>query len=165
MSMYCPRCTKEFDLGTAYCRTCGLPLDQITAIVNGERDSEPATRTSPNRSLMQYGMGCFVLGIVIALGTALVKDLGLFPEAIGKYVFLFLAMVGTLLLGLGVVFPQKKYVKRKNRQTQVEKSGEILATSNLDRLPSADRNIDDLSALANDRKPDSVTENTTRRLL
>jgi hypothetical protein len=163
--MYCPRCTKEFEPGTAFCRTCGLPLDQVAAIVNGERDTEPEVKTSPNRNLMRYGMGVFILGLVIALGNAILKDFGLFPEAIGKYIFLSLVMVGMGLIGAGVVFPQKRYVKRKGRAPRNVELQEALATANLDRLPSADRSIDDFTLSTNSREPDSVTDHTTRQLV
>jgi hypothetical protein len=163
--MYCPRCTKEFEPGTAYCRRCGLALDQVAAIVSGEQDTEPDIKISPNRNLMRYGMGCFILGLVIALGNAILKDFGLFPEAIGKYIFLSLVMVGIGLIGAGIVFPQKRYVKRKNRAARDIAFQDVLNTANMDRLPSADRSIDDIASLANNREPDSVTEHTTRQLI
>ena len=163
--MYCPRCAKEFDQGTAYCRTCGLSLDQVALIVNGEQDTEPEIKTSPNRNLMRYGMGVFILGLVIALGNAAIRDLQLFPGAIGKSIFLTLIMIGMALVGAGVVFPQRRYVKRKGRDASDKvQQPVILPTSNFDRLPSADRSVDDISSFTNSRQPDSVTDHTTRQL-
>src|SRR6478736_3464327 len=101
--MYCPRCAKEFESGTSYCRTCGISLDGVAAIVKGEAETEPEVKTGPNRDLMRIGMGCFIFGIVIALGNAMVRDLGLWPYDLGKYVFLTLVMIGMLLLGVGIV--------------------------------------------------------------
>src|SRR3982750_1528146 len=103
--MYCPRCAKEFDPGTAFCRTCGLSLDGVAAIVTGEAETEPEFRTGPNREIQRYGIASFILGTVIALGNAMVRDLGLWPYDIGKYVFMTLIMLGLLLIGAGVVFP------------------------------------------------------------
>ena len=163
--MYCPRCAKEFEAGTAYCRTCGLSLDQVAAIVTGEQATEPEIKTSPNRNLVRYGIGFFILGTVIALANAMIKGLGLFPEAIGKYIFMSFVILGMLLIGIGVVFPQKRYVKRKGRSVGEGGQQNVLATAHLDGLPSADRNIDDIAAINNTREPDSVTEHTTRQLI
>lgn len=163
--MYCPRCAKEFEVGTAYCRTCGLSLPQVSAIVTGERDSEPEMKSSPNRNLMRYGMACFMFGIIIALGNAMLKDLNVFPEAIGKYIFMSFVIIGMALLGAGILFPQTRYVKRKSSPARaLERQPEIPATANLDRLPSADRSIDEIATMTNNREPDSVTEHTTRQL-
>ena len=60
--MYCPRCAKEFESGTSYCRTCGLSLDGVAAIVKGEAETEPEMRTAPNGKLMRIGIGTFILG-------------------------------------------------------------------------------------------------------
>jgi hypothetical protein len=82
--MYCPRCAKEFESGTSYCRTCGLSLDGVAAIVKGEAETEPEMRTAPNGKLMRIGTGTFILGLVAALGNAIVKNLGLLPEVSRK---------------------------------------------------------------------------------
>jgi hypothetical protein len=162
--MYCPRCAKEFESGTSYCRTCGLSLDGVATIVKGEAETEPEFKTGPNRDLMRIGFGCFIFGIVIALGNALVRDLGLWPYDFGKYVFLILVMVGMLLLGVGIVFPKKRYVKRK-RSTLPERDEEKqLRTNRLDQLPHAKRSVDDLVSQVRSREPGSVTEPTTRQL-
>jgi hypothetical protein len=163
--MYCPRCAKEFAPGTAYCRTCGLSLDQVAAIVSGERETEPEVKRGPNRNLMRYGIGFFILGTVIALANAMIKDLGLFPEAIGKYIFMSFVILGMLLIGIGVVFPQKRYVKKKGPAARESDQQTALATAHLDRLPSADRNIDEIASISNTREPESVTEHTTRQLI
>src|SRR3954468_13993790 len=63
--MYCPRCANKFESGTSYCRTCGLSLDQVSAIVSGEKESQPLVKSGPNRDLMRYGIGTFILGLVV----------------------------------------------------------------------------------------------------
>ena len=162
--MYCPRCANEFESGTAYCRTCGLSLDDVAAIVSGEKDSQPIVKSVPNRNLIRYGVGTFILGMMIALGNAALKDFHLFPEAIGKFIFLTLIMIGMALLGAGIVFPQKRYIKQKDRSPDKSEEQTSLPTANLQVLPSADRIIDDIVFPTNTREPDSVTEHTTRHL-
>jgi hypothetical protein len=162
--MYCPRCANKFESGTAYCRTCGLSLDQVSAIVSGEKESQPVVKSVPNRDLMRYGIGTFVLGLVIALGNAALRDFHLYPDSIGKFVFLTLIMLGMAMLGAGMVFPQKRYIKT-DRGSRNEVDGQnALPTANLGSLPSADRSIDEIVFPANTREPDSVTEPTTRHL-
>ena len=163
-AMYCPRCAKEFESGTSYCRTCGLSLDSVAAIVKGEAETEPEVRTGPNGKLMRFGIGTFIFGLAIGLGSGVLKNLGLFTEAaIARSVFLLLVMVGMLLLGAGVVFPQKRYVKKKRTIPEREQE-KGLATDRLEQLPSADRSVDDLVSVVRSREPDSVTEPTTRQL-
>ena len=160
--MYCPRCSKEFDAGTAYCRTCGLSLDGVSAIVTGEAETEPEFKTGPNRELSRAGVALFILGTVVALGNAMVRDLGLWPYDIGKYIFMLLIMAGLLLIGAGTVFPKKRYVKNKRGTAAEREKG--LRTGRLVELPSADRSVDDIAASFRTREPDSVTDSTTRQL-
>src|SRR5690348_9753079 len=145
--MYCPRCAKEFESGTSYCRTCGLSLDSVAAIVKGEAETEPEFKTGPNRDLTRFGIGSFILGTVIALGNAMVRDLGLWPYDLGKYVFMLFIMVGMLLIGAGVVFPKKKYIKKKRGPVSESSQEMRLGTSRLDQLPSAERSVDDIASV------------------
>jgi hypothetical protein len=163
--MYCPRCAKAFESGTSYCRTCGLSLDGVTAIVKGEAETEPEFKTGPNSDLTRLGIGTFILGTVIALGNAMVRDLGLWPYDLGKYVFMMFIMVGMLLIAAGVVFPKKKYIKTKHRTVTQSDQEMKLETARLNQLPSAERSIDDIDSIIRSREPDSVTEPTTRHLL
>ena len=112
-NLYCPRCGKQFSSGTAYCRTCGLSLDGVSKIVTGEAADAPITTSRPNFKVMRIGIGLFILGLAIGLINGAVRDLGLYPDAYGKMVFLALVAVGMLTLGAGFLFPTKKYTKRK----------------------------------------------------
>lgn len=162
--MYCPRCANKFESGTAFCRTCGLSLDSVSAIVSGEKESEPIVKSVPNRDLVRYGVGTVILATVIGLGHGALKDFHLYPESVGKFVVLTMLMIGIVLIGAGVLFPKKKYINQTQpRSNEDEKSS--LPTANLHVLPSADRNIDDIAfPSANAHEPGSVTENTTRHL-
>ena len=162
--MYCPRCANEFESGTAYCRTCGLSLDGVSTIVSSEEESKPIVKSGPNRNLMRYGIGIFILGMVVALGNAALRELHLYPDAIGKSIFLFLIMIGMATMGAGMVFPQKRYIKQKGHSPNKAEEQNTFPTADLDRLPSADRSIDDIVFPVNTREPDSVTDNTTRQL-
>ena len=149
--MYCPRCAKEFAPETSFCRTCGLSLDGISQIVNGEAETAPEVRSKPNFNMMRIGIGLFILGLVLGLLNAAFRSFGLFPEEYGKVVFLVVVAMGMLCLGAGFIFPKKYYVKKKAKETLSPPTGK------LDQLPSADRNIDLVP-------PMSVTEKTTRDL-
>ena len=166
MPMYCPRCSKEFAPGTSYCRTCGLSLEGVVAIVKGEAETEPEIRNGPNGNLMRAGIGSFILGTVIGLSIPIFKNLELFAAAaIARYIFLVFVMVGMLLLGAGIVFPQKRYVKKKKKVSLPEAEEKLtLATGRLEQLPPSDRSVDDFIMPTNSREPDSVTEHTTRQL-
>ena len=52
--------------------------------MKGEAETEPEMRTAPNGKLMRIGTGTFILGLVAALGNAIVKNLGLLPEVSRK---------------------------------------------------------------------------------
>ena len=163
--MYCPRCSKEFESGTSYCRTCGLSLDGVVGIVKGEAETEPEIRTGPNGSLVRAGIGSFILGAVIGLSVPLFKNLEFFAAAaIARYVFLVFIMVALLLLGAGNVFPQKRYVKKKKAVLQETDEKPAVPTGRLEQLPPSERSVDDFLMPANSREPDSVTEHTTRQL-
>lgn len=164
--MYCPRCSRESSLGTGYCRTCGLSLEGVAEIVKGEAESEPEIRTGPNSRLMRAAIGSFILGSVVGLAIPLFKNLELFAAAaIARYVFLIIIMLALLLLGVGTVFPQKRYIKKKRSEPGSETDeNRIPAAGRLDLLPSSDRSVDEILMPDGSREPDSVTEHTTRRL-
>jgi len=162
--MYCPRCAKEFESGTAYCRTCGLSLDSVASILSGEKESQPIVKSVPNRDLIRYGIGIFILGMVVALGNGALKAFNLFPDAIGRSIFLSLIMIGMAMMGAGIVFPQKRYIKQNDRSPREAGEPTALPTADLEGLPSADRSIDDIVFPASTHEPGSVTENTTRHL-
>ncbi|MBK7934199.1 MAG: hypothetical protein IPK01_12040 [Acidobacteria bacterium] len=111
--LYCPRCGKGFASETSFCRTCGLSLDGVSEIVNGEAESAPEMVSRPNFKLMRFGIGLFIFGTVIGLATAAVRDFDLFPQAYGKLVFMAIVAPGLLLLATGFLFPKKQYKKRK----------------------------------------------------
>jgi hypothetical protein len=163
--MYCPRCAKEFDTGTAFCRTCGLSLDGVSAIVSGEKESQPLVKSVPNRDLIRYGIGTVILATVVGLGHGALKDFHLYPESVGKFIILMTLMIGIVLVGAGVMFPKKKYINQSQPRRDESDKQPALPTSELGSLPSAERSVDEIvfpSAAA--REPDSVTENTTRHL-
>jgi len=163
--MYCPRCSKEFEAGTSYCRTCGLSLDGVATIVKGEAGSEPEYRTGPNGTLVRSGIGIFVLGTVVALGNAMAREfVGPWPYDLGKYVFMVLIMIGLLLIGAGTVFPKKRYVKKKSGSGPESKRDKELTTGRFEQLPAAERSVDDIVSRVRSREPGSVTEPTTRHL-
>jgi hypothetical protein len=162
--MFCPRCANKFESGTAFCRTCGLSLDGVSAIVSGEKESEPIIKSVPNRDLIRYGIGTVILATVVGLGHGALKDFHLYPESVGKFIILTLLMIGIVLVGAGVMFPKKKYINQKGTSPRKDDEQTSLPTANLHVLPTADRSVDDIVFPTNTREPDSVTENTTRHL-
>lgn len=169
--MFCPRCGKAFDEGTSFCRTCGLELSGVTTLVTGDEANAPEFITRPNGKLMRAGIAVFIFGTALALVTAAVKDLGLFPESLGKMVFLFVVSIGMLLIGSGFVFPSKVYKKR----SRVENQDPAPSMKNLETAPLAnslepgDPSASVIDFPADNREkafaePGSVTERTTRNL-
>ncbi len=163
--MYCPRCSKEFESATSYCRTCGLSLEGVSEIVQGEAESEPEIRSGPNSKLTRIGIGVAFLGMFSGLCVALFVSVGLeSAAAVAKVMFILLVMAGLLIIGTGFVFPQKRYVKKRQKVSANAEEGGRLATVNLEQLPSADQSLDNFVFPADSREPDSVTEHTTRQL-
>jgi len=163
--MYCPRCSKEFQPKTSFCRICGLSLEGVAEIVKGEAETEPEIRSGPNSKLTQIGIGVAFLGMFSGLCVALFVTVGLeSAAAVARVVFILLVMAGLLTIGAGFVFPQKRYVKKKQKLNANAEDGERLATGHLEQLPSADGRIDDFIFSAGSREPDSITEHTTRNL-
>ncbi|MEQ1924449.1 MAG: hypothetical protein ABL952_18275, partial [Pyrinomonadaceae bacterium] len=111
--LYCPRCSNRFSDGTSYCRHCGLSLDGVTKIVNGDAENAPEVVTRPNFKLFRLGIGLFILGLVIGLINGALRDFGLYPDAYGKMLFMVIVAAGMLMLGAGFLFPTKRYTKQK----------------------------------------------------
>lgn len=163
--MYCPRCSKEFTPGPSYCRTCGLSLDGVVEIVTGEAENEPEIKKGPNQKLIRAGMGSIIPGMVIGLSIPIFKNLELFTAAAtARYIFLGLIMLGILLLGAGVLFPSRRYVKKKAPRSSREPETPMIETARLEALRAGDLSVNDFQIPSNSREPDSVTENTTRLL-
>lgn len=166
-SMFCPRCGKQFNVETSFCRTCGLALDGVSEIVGADAVNSPETTTRPNFKIMRIGFGLFIFGLVIGLLSGAVKELGLFPETFGKIIFLTIIAAGMLTMGIGFLFPVKVYKKRKRTSADADVA-DVLNTGPLDaQLPPARINLADISFPKDSRKhaePASVTENTTRNL-
>ena len=170
-NLYCPRCGKQFASETSFCRTCGLSLDGVSEIVNGEAGSAPEMVSRPNGKLMRVGIAVFIFGTALALFTAAVKDLGLFPEIYGKMVFLFVVSIGMLLIGAGFVFPSKVYKKhRRTEDFKPARSTKTLETAPLaNSLAPGEPSAAIIDFPVDTRELDpvpvgSVTENTTRNL-
>lgn len=170
-NLYCPRCGKQFSSETIYCRTCGLSLDGVSEIVSGDAQNAPIATSRPNFKAMRIGVGILIFGLAIGLINGAVRDLGLFPEAYGKMIFLVLVAVGMLTMGAGFVFPTKKYTKRKpSRSTNQSDPAVGLDTASLaGQLHSPSASVNDIDFPKDARELDkiavgSVTEHTTRNL-
>jgi hypothetical protein len=162
--IYCPRCSTECLADASYCRTCGLDLSEIGALVRGNSQNSHPDRFRPNRDIMRLGMGLFILGLVVALGNAAIKSLNLFPSEWGKMVFLLLIMLGMACLGIGLVVPARRRSRSKNK-----KDPQMKGPSATNRLPSGRLFTADAVFPAATREPamsepGSVTELTTRNL-
>lgn len=162
--MFCPRCSSKFEPVTSYCRKCGLSLAGVEEIINGEAASAPEVRRVPNGKTIRIGIGLFILGTVLGLANIIVRDLALFPELYGKILFLTFIIAGMLLLASSFLFPQTRFVKRKNAVEPGKHDEIVPSTAPLYNLPSADRNVGEFRSPKTQREPGSVTENTTRNL-
>lgn len=168
-NLFCPRCGKQFRGETSFCRTCGLALEGVSEIVNGESASAPVMTSQPNFRVMRIGIGLFIFGLAIGLINGAVKDLGLFPESYGKMVFLFLVAAGMLTMGAGFIFPTKKYSKRKPSPSDNEVPAALNTAPLEGQLGPAHGRIDDVTFQKDGREFEvipvgSVTEQTTRNL-
>lgn len=168
-NLYCPRCGKQFGSETVYCRTCGLSLDGVSQIVNGEAENKPVVTQRPNFKLFRLGIVLFILGLVIGLINGALRDFDLFPQSYGKLVFMLFVAAGMLTLGAGFLFPTKKYTKQKpakvpaNTDVKLD-TGPLAGTLNAGssivdniQFPKDDREFEKLPAV-------SITEHTTRNL-
>jgi len=166
--MFCPRCAKKSDPNTSFCRTCGLSLDEVRAIVTGESASEPEFRYRPNFKIMQAGIAIFILGMVVALGNAALSTAFGFNKNIGTVIFLTMIAIGMAFLGIGFVFPQKRYAKR--RPNFSSKEDIELETSPLSPELAEGLELANDVEFPKDRRArshagmPSVTEHTTRQL-
>jgi hypothetical protein len=169
MNMFCPRCGKQFDVATSFCRDCGLALDDVSNIVNADAASAPVMTTRPNFKVMRIGIVVFIFGLVIGLINGGLRDFNLFPPAYGKVVFFAFIAIGMLMLGSGFLFPVKSFKKRKRAKADADVA-DLLNTGPLDaQLPPAKIIDADISFPKDSREhaaaePASVTENTTRQL-
>lgn len=167
--IYCPRCAERANDNVAFCRKCGLPLDEVIAIVSGDAPNSPETTTRPNFNMIRIGVGLFILGTVLGLANVIARDLQLFPDIYGKAIFLSVIIAGLLSIGSSFLFPVKVYKKRK-RTNDDSDSSDALNTGPLDaQLPSAKITQAEISVTKGAREktpasPSSVTENTTRQL-
>lgn len=168
-NLYCPRCGKQFNGETVFCRTCGLSLDVVSDIVSGESESKPVVTRRPNFKLFRIGIALFILGLVIGLINGALKDFELFPQSYGKLIFMLFVAAGMLTLGAGFLFPTKKYSKRKPSTAQAETDVKLDTAPLAGSLNAAHTGAVDVVFQKDDREFEkrpvpSVTEHTTRDL-
>jgi hypothetical protein len=168
-NMYCPRCGNQFSESTSFCRTCGLSLDGVSEIVTGEAATAPEMRSGPNYKFIQIGLAMFIFGTVIGLANVIVRDLGLFPEIYGKAICLAFISMGLLSIALSVIFPSKRYVKRKQSKSTNDSERRLKTAPLGEHLPPASINNIKTDFPKDDRlpvtaEPGTVTEHTTRQL-
>lgn len=164
-TLYCPRCASKFIGETLFCRTCGLALEGVREIVDGNEDTAPVIVRRPNFAAFRFGIGLFIIGLVIGLLNGALKDLGIFPYAYGKVIFYAFIAAGLLSFGAAVAFPTKKYTQKKYGKQKSEQAPQLntapLAAELASSIP------DDIDFPERERvvvEPRSVTEHTTRNL-
>ncbi len=169
--MYCPRCGRQFSGKTSYCRTCGLSLDGVNEIVTGEAATAPERTSRPNNIAIRLGMSLFILGTVLGLANAVLRDLDLYPEIYGKAIFLSFVMAGLLSIGVSFLFPSTKYKKRQRPEDHFEdaSTGGLITAPIADQLTSGEPDGLNIVFPKETREAvmaehSSVTEHTTRQL-
>lgn len=167
--MFCPRYAKKFDPDTSYCRTCGLSLDGVREIVSGEAESEPEFKLRPNFKLMQIGIAIFIMGMVVALANAALSTAIGFNKDIGTVIFLTMVAIGMAFLGIGFVFPQKRYVKRRSSVEPTADENNLMTGPLRNELHAGQASAVEFELADDQREPvhvdvPSVTEHTTRQL-
>jgi hypothetical protein len=172
-NLYCPRCATAFTTGTSFCRSCGLELKRVAEIVKGDAGNVPtARRGRSGMGAFGIGFGLFILGLVVGILNAIIRDFGLFPERYGKMVFLLLIAAGLLILGYWMISQITRYSRsaRHNRQETEQQPALETAPLVAGELPPADTSElqpIDFPAAAREpvmAEPSSVTEHTTRHL-
>src|SRR5689334_14327897 len=89
--MFCANCGLESSDGAVYCRSCGLSLPGVAALVTGEPLNDGLVGGIRSREGMgRLGLATFILGLVIALLNAAFSKLLGFPDTYGTAVFLIL---------------------------------------------------------------------------
>jgi hypothetical protein len=157
--MYCPKCGLESSDEAVYCRSCGLSLPGVAAIVSGA-PSDPLRGLRSQEGIMRLGFGLFLLGLVIALLNAAFSKLLEFPDVYGKTVFLVFIAMGLLVLGAGLFFPSRRSSAPGKRRRRVLTGAD--PTAPLLSVPAAEEMRVDVTR---DLEPvSSVTEHTTRNL-
>ena len=120
---------------------------------------------------MQIGISIFILGMFVALANAALSTAIGFNKDIGKAIFLAIIAVGMLFLGLGFIFPQKHYTKRRTKAPLAEDETEPdRMTSSLNNvLANGQESAHEIEFPKDEREPihaeiPSVTEHTTSQL-
>lgn len=169
--MFCPRCSAAFEAGIAFCRTCGLSLSEVAAVVTGEGSDEGEVVSKPNFRAIRLGIGLFIVGTVLGLIHTALRDFQLFPEAYGKVVFLAFVASGLLCIGLAFLFPSTVYKRKKGQRSRSidRDTTELEGLADSPELGQAPANIELKAGYRNDgdaatHSPGSVTETTTRKL-
>jgi len=159
--MFCPKCGLESSGEAVYCRSCGLSLPSVAAIVSETPPESPRSLRS-QEGIMRLGFGLFLLGLVIALLNAAFSKLLEFPDVYGKTIFLVFIAMGLLVLGAGLFFPSRKgqnsavAKRRKSTLSRADPTARLLS------VPAAEEMRFDVTR---DLEPmPSVTEQTTRNL-
>jgi hypothetical protein len=167
-NLYCPRCAASFAVGTAFCRTCGLELGGVAKIVQGDDGEAPVRTVRPNFRLMTIGVAMFILSLVVGLVFGALKEFQLFDPRYGKAIFFAFVAVSMLTLGLGFVFPTRKFSKRKvaDPDINVDRGTSPLPRSLPDTPAHAGTAFSSFDKRADEAElqPASVTERTTRNL-
>jgi hypothetical protein len=118
------------------------------------------------------GVGLFILGLVIGLLNAMLRDFQLFPERYGKMVFFLFIILALLTIGSAFLFPTKVYANRKRSlsdlaadpPTRLDTAPLVGQLSSADPLDLNTINFPQRQPQSVRTPAPSVTEQTTRNL-
>ncbi len=151
--MFCPRCATENELEKAYCRQCGLRLNDVRLALDG-LTSESLIKLKSGSDLMNGGIATIS---IFMLGAVVIAILGM---TLGHPPLMAIAMLNALagaLIGLPLVIVGKRRVSQASRLL----SGESPRSIESRKVQALDPEYE---SKTNPLPPPSVTDHTTLNL-
>ena len=125
--MYCPNCSAEASTEQKFCRSCGMELEPVAALIN---EQSPMVQSKSDRGSIVRLKAMVTWGLIITFGAAAVgaslKILG--KENIhpfGEFTpYVSVVAVIAAILGMGLLcypFLQQMWIKSKSRKPALKK--------------------------------------------
>ncbi len=161
--MFCPKCGLQNSDDTKFCRSCGVDLGKVLAVIEG-RTPDRLPQSKQHNDLFSSGIRNLILGF----GFLFVSIL-LLANIPGTFYWLLVMISAILLLASGITRLVKSYGMEPKKTADVTQPNSLPATKSSPALPpirteyiKPAKPTYEASDLAG--QPVSVTEATTRQL-